>query len=540
MSSISSVNLTVNDCAAAPMIHMCAVACKVGKHVSFGEVTVVNIDAVTGADRKPHDSHNLAYSHSYERQMLDTECEAHVAHLNALTWHEVICREYGLKCMLVRSLINDREHVKKIDDIVPVSVASAIYQPGVRRWLVDTGCPFDLIAKHELEDTEKAFIKKASKVIRLATPNGLVDANNIVSFNVDKLTEPIDAYIMESTPTVMSIGKRCMLHGYSFVWHPAKQPFLVTPKGKKVVLEVIDNVPYLPLSRSHPCAAATPFNPNELAEMATQEEIDESYEVLDSGKRDLKAEAKSIEHMMTHLPKNPHCSVCSRAKMENVKTHRRGGVDAHGFTEFGQHVTADTIVLRGVKDRGIGNKNNAIVFFDFGTKYLWCEPVNSRSHEDTLLAFRHFIGPTDSVRSFYSDGAPELVKCAIEMKWFNDSSNPGKPQDNSIAENKVKLVLNGSRCLLLQAGLPNKFWPFATQAFCHALNTSINNGESRYNLRHKNGHFNGKIIPFGCLVDYYPTKRTYLKPDSSKSGEAEDEDAEEVEDDSKDIHVEKH
>ena len=109
--------------------------------------------------------------------------------------------------------------------------------------------------------------------------------------------------------------------------------------------------------------------------------------------------------------------------------------------------------------------------------------------KDTLFAFRDFVGPNDKVHSFYSDGAPELKQCAIEMKWFGDTSSPGNAQDNSIAENKVKLALNGSRCLLLQAGLPNKFWPYATQAFCHALNTSVKNGESRYNLRHKNGHF---------------------------------------------------
>jgi hypothetical protein len=295
--------------------------------------------------------------------------------------------------------VNKRDTLR-IDDIVPTNVASAIYQSGVRRWLVDTGCPFDLIAKTELEENERLFIKKASKVIRLATPNGLVDANKIVSFKVDKLAEPIDAYIMDSTPTVMSIGKRCMLHGYSFVWHPAKQPYLVTPKGKKVVLEVIDNVPYLPLSKSTPCAAAPAAAGENTSDQPLEAEIDEVYEVLDTGKRDLKAEAKSIEHMLTHLPKNPHCSVCMRAKMENVKTRRQGGVDAHGFEEFGQHVTADTIVLRGVKDRGIGNKNNAIVFFDFGTKYLWCVPVNSRSHEYSLYAFRDFVGPNDKVHSF--------------------------------------------------------------------------------------------------------------------------------------------
>ena len=51
-----------------------------------------------------------------------------------------------------------------IDDVVPVSVASAFYQPGIRRWLVDTGCPCDLIAKRELEGNEASFIKKLVQI----------------------------------------------------------------------------------------------------------------------------------------------------------------------------------------------------------------------------------------------------------------------------------------------------------------------------------------------------------------------------------------
>ena len=35
--------------------------------------------------------------------------------------------------------------------------------------------------------------------------------------------------------------------------------------------------------------------------------------------RDLKEEAKSIRHLMTHLPKNPYCDACQRAKIENGK-----------------------------------------------------------------------------------------------------------------------------------------------------------------------------------------------------------------------------
>jgi len=163
-----------------------------------------------------------------------------------------------------------------------------------------------------------------------------------------------------------------------------------------------------------------------------------------------------------------------------------------------------------VKDRGVGNKNNAVIFFDFGTLWLGCHPVNTRSEEDTSLAFREFLGTTQTVKSFYSDGAPEIVAVANKMGWTNDTSTPGIPRNNSIIENKVKLVVNGGRSLLLQAGLPSKFWPFATQAFCNGLNTIALGEESRYFKRH-GVEFPGKLIPFGCLVDYYPTKRTYRK-----------------------------
>jgi archaellum component FlaD/FlaE len=70
------------------------------KKVCFGDTQVIHIETVPGACKKPQNSHNLAYEHPPERQMLESECEAHVAHVTALTWHEVTCREYGIPCVL--------------------------------------------------------------------------------------------------------------------------------------------------------------------------------------------------------------------------------------------------------------------------------------------------------------------------------------------------------------------------------------------------------------------------------------------------------
>ncbi len=68
--------------------------------------------------------------------------------------------------------------------------------------------------------------------------------------------------------------------------------------------------------------------------------------------RDLKEEAKSISHLMTHLPFNKHCVACQRAKMENVKCHRGAGNEGHETESFGDLVTADMLVLHGLKNYG--------------------------------------------------------------------------------------------------------------------------------------------------------------------------------------------
>ena len=50
---------------------------------------------------------------------------------------------------------------------------------------------------------------------------------------------------MASTPALLSVGMRCMHHGYTFLWLPGKLPVFVSPGGKVVVLRVEGDIPYL-------------------------------------------------------------------------------------------------------------------------------------------------------------------------------------------------------------------------------------------------------------------------------------------------------
>ena len=59
------------------------------------------------------------------------------------------------------------------------------------------------------------------------------------------LDETITPYVLPATPTVLSTGKLCMEHGFSFYWDAGKAPVLATPNGQVLPLSVVKNIPFL-------------------------------------------------------------------------------------------------------------------------------------------------------------------------------------------------------------------------------------------------------------------------------------------------------
>ena len=89
-------------------------------------------------------------------------------------------------------------------------------------------------------------MKDVANGIRLNTANGKTKTKCILNFEFAGLADDVEAHVLAHTPTVFSLGKRCMNLGYSFEWKARRNPILITPRGKRVELEVIDDVPYLP------------------------------------------------------------------------------------------------------------------------------------------------------------------------------------------------------------------------------------------------------------------------------------------------------
>ena len=77
-----------------------------------------------------------------------------------------------------------------------------------------------------------------------------------------------------------------------------------------VSLEVIGDIPYFVADQCQPCTP-TPA----LGDAVEDKPDEKATNLKDESAEALKAEAKSINHLLTHMPKNPYCDACMRAKM---------------------------------------------------------------------------------------------------------------------------------------------------------------------------------------------------------------------------------
>ena len=116
-----------------------------------------------------------------------------------------------------------------------------------------------------------------------------------------------------------------MEQGWAFHWDPYYKPYMITPDGIRIELEVLGNVPYL-VERvgAHPARQVEIAHEPVLVEVVPPPPVAEEGDLLKrEDVRDLKVEALSIGHLMTHNPKNPYCSSCQRAKMQAKPAPRR-------------------------------------------------------------------------------------------------------------------------------------------------------------------------------------------------------------------------
>ena len=173
----------------------------------------------------------------------------------------------------------------------------------------------------------------------------------------------------------------------------------------------------------------------------------------------LKKEAKSAHHLLCHPPKNPYCDICQQAKMYKSPSYSGKGVTAKEAKDFGDHITADHVVLYRDNENIIEDSRLALVIKDVATTFMQAYPSALKSEEECYRALTHFTSNRDNVGLFYSDNAKELVKTVPSLGWRHELSKAYIHQSNAVAERAVRSSTEGTRTNLLQAGLSHVYWP---------------------------------------------------------------------------------
>ena len=139
------------------------------------------------------------------------------------------------------------EHVKenslkKYKNLMCISLP---VQAKDRRFILDSGSGHDLISARKAERMN--LKKRTCDPIMFHTANGSTATQTEAEIDLGTFDMTSHAYVLDDTPSVMSLGKRCMEEGYSFVWPSGKMPFMITKEGERIDLTIHDDIPYIDL-----------------------------------------------------------------------------------------------------------------------------------------------------------------------------------------------------------------------------------------------------------------------------------------------------
>ena len=123
-------------------------------------------------------------------------------------------------------------------------------------WIGDTGSAQDLISENDLQGHSA---RHSENPINIMTANGPSSADRQIKVNVPSLGIEADPYVLPSTPSVLSIGYRCMEQGFDFIWKACCRPYFRDKRGNKIFLDVRDTVTYL---KSWPENISVPARPD--------------------------------------------------------------------------------------------------------------------------------------------------------------------------------------------------------------------------------------------------------------------------------------
>ena len=105
--------------------------------------------------------------------------------------------------------------------------APSTIKPEEREFVVDSGASMHMISKKDLNSAELETVTTSRSPTTVITANGEVQTNEEATVYVKELGFFLTMKVLEDTPAVLSQGKFCDEHGYSYEWINGQKPDLI-------------------------------------------------------------------------------------------------------------------------------------------------------------------------------------------------------------------------------------------------------------------------------------------------------------------------
>ena len=207
----------------------------------------------------------------------------------------------------------------------------------------------------------------------------------------------------------------------------------------------------------------------------------------------------------THFPKDRNCEICKRTKITRAPCRRRNGDTVPRAVHFGDLITADHKVLSD-NCESRNNHRYAVVVQDLATQWIQAYPCKNKTSQETQRSLQKFLEPHRNPKVMYTDNSMGFGKACEDLSWNHCTSTPHRSETNGSAKRAVRRVKEGTSAVLLQSGLNESWWADSMECYTYHRNVTdlLSDGKTPYERRFGQP-FNGPIIPFGSLVEYYPT-----------------------------------
>ena len=202
----------------------------------------------------------------------------------------------------------------------------------------------------------------------------------------------------------------------------------------------------------------------------------------------------------THFPKDRNCEICQRTKITRAPCRRLIGGAVPRAEKFGDLITADHKVLSD-NCESRNNHRYAVVVLDLATQWIQSYPCKTKASQETQRSLQKFLEPDGKPKVIYTGNSLNFGKACEDLSWNHCTSTPHRSETT---ERAVRRVKESTTAVLLQSGLNENWWADSMECYSYLRNIQdlLSDGKTPYERRFGKP-FNGPIIPFGSLVEYY-------------------------------------